>query len=261
VWVVRNLRRKARRGKLRAARTPPEWRRFLSEDVPLFNHLPPDLQEQLLGHVNVFLAEKRFEGCGGMEITEEVEVSIAGQACMLMLNKKNPTYYPRLITVLVYPGAYVPKTPDGSGRWVEDGVRLGESWNSGELVVAWDHVRRGAQDVKDGHNVVLHEFAHQLDQEDGAADGAPMLEQRSSYVAWGRVMHEEYDALCDKAKRRKRDVMSRYGATNPAEFFAVATETFFEKARKLREKHPELYEELKDYYQMDPAEWPRPKRK
>jgi Mlc titration factor MtfA (ptsG expression regulator) len=101
--------------------------------------------------------------------------------------------------------------------------------------------------------VVLHEFSHQLDQEDGVADGAPILEHRASYVTWARVLGEEYEAL--RKKRRRKTVMRKYGATNPAEFFAVATEAFFEKPKQMKKKHPELYDELRDYYKLDPLGW------
>jgi hypothetical protein len=123
------------------------------------------------------------------------------------------------------------------------------------VVLAWDSVLGGAKNMLDGHNVTLHEFAHQLDQEDGAGDGVPILEQRSAYVDWARVFRHEYEELVDKTDRGRKSVMDRYGATNPAEFFAVATETFFEKPKQLEAKHPELYDELRSYYGVDPGSW------
>jgi len=134
-------------------------------------------------------------------------------------------------------------------------ARIGESWGNGAVVLAWDHVRGGASDFSDGHNVVLHEFGHQLDQGSGEANGAPPLEQRTTYRSWGKILGGEYKHLRDKVTRHKRDVLDFYGATNPAEFFAVATETFFEKPRELEKEHPELFEELKKYYSLDPREW------
>ena len=130
--------------------------------------------------------------------------------------------------------------------------RLGEAWTSGVVVLSWDDVQLGAADVRDGHNVVLHEFAHQLDQEDGSADGAPILPRRSMYSAWGRVLGAEYEELREAAETGKKSVLDAYGATEPAEFFAVATEAFFEKPIQLKKKHPELYEELKSFYGQDP---------
>ena len=165
--------------------------------------------------------------------------------------------YPRLITILVYPHAYVARSvePIGGGMVLEgEQTRLGEAWTAGVVVLSWDDVRAGASDIHDGHNVALHEFAHQLDQEDGAADGAPILDRRSRYVAWARVLGAEYDQLRLDAERGRRSVLDDYGATNPAEFFAVATECFFEKPTQMKRKHPELYEELKKYYRQNPAE-------
>ena len=115
-------------------------------------------------------------------------------------------------------------------------------------------MRAGASDINDGHNVALHEFAHQLDQEDGAADGAPILDRRSRYVAWARVLGAEYEQLRQSSRKGKKSVLDRYGATNPAEFFAVATECFFEKPIPMKRKHPELYDELKEYYRQDPVQ-------
>jgi Mlc titration factor MtfA (ptsG expression regulator) len=134
-------------------------------------------------------------------------------------------------------------------------VRLGESWGSGTVVLSWDHVKGGAMNFRDGHNVAIHEFAHQLDQEDGVSDGTPCLENRSAYSEWARVLSRDYETLRDKAGKGRKSVMDKYGATNPAEFFAVATETFFEKPRQLHKKHPDLYEELREYYRVNPLCW------
>jgi len=174
----------------------------------------------------------------------------------LLLNRRT-RHFSRLHTILVYPHTYVAKTLASSGGLVVEGhsVRLGESWQSGPVVLAWDSVTGGTTNIADAQNVVIHEFAHQLDQEDGAADGAPILEHRSRYAAWASVLSAEYEALQSSKKRHRRSVMSKYGATNPAEFFAVATETFFEKPRQMKKRHPDLYEELKDYYKLDPVAW------
>jgi Mlc titration factor MtfA (ptsG expression regulator) len=135
-------------------------------------------------------------------------------------------------------------------------VRLGESWHRGAVVLAWDDVLHGAADPRDGHDVVLHEFAHQLDQEDGAANGAPRLPKPSMYAAWARVLGEEFEGLAESREQHRRTVLDKYGATNPAEFFAVATEAFFEKPLQLRKRHAELYEQLAAFYRQDPASWP-----
>ena len=225
------------------------------QERPDLDRLPEADQRELQGHLQVFLAEKYFEGCAGLELTEEIKVTIAAQACLLLLHRET-NYYPRLVTILVYPYAYVAKSvePIGGGV-VQEGetARLGEAWKDGVVVLSWDDVRRGASNLHDGHNVVLHEFAHLLDQQDGSADGAPILEHRSQYVTWARVLSDEYEQLRRDTEQGRTDVLDEYGATNPAEFFAVATECFFEKPIPLRRKHPQLYEELKNYYRQDPA--------
>jgi len=249
-------RRNKRRRHLLAAPLPEEYERIIKKNVPLYNHLPDALRRQLHGFVNVFLADKQFEGCGGLEITDQIRVTIAAQACILLLNRKT-RYFSRLHTILVYPRTYVARTVSSAGPMTIEGrsVRLGESWRSGTVVLAWDGVIGGTSNITDACNVVLHEFAHQLDQEDGAADGAPILEQRSRYAAWAAVLSKEYEALRRKKARHQRSVLSKYGATSPAEFFAVATEAFFEKPRQMEKRHPELYDELKEYYKLDPERW------
>lgn len=244
-----------RREELRATPAPPEWAAILRKNVPLYARLTATDRAELEGHMQVFLAEKKFEGCAGLELTEEIKVTIAAGACLLLLHRETE-HYRRLITILVYPSAYKARSvmPIGGGFVLEgEEGRLGEASLAGVVVLSWDDVRAGASDIHDGQNVVLHEFAHQLDQEDGAADGAPILEHRSQYVAWARVLGEEYEQLRQAASEQRESVLDQYGATKPAEFFAVATECFFEKPIQLKRKHPELYEELKVYYQQDPA--------
>ena len=254
--IGKYLARRAKRKRLLSAPFPKEWKEIVQTNVPLYTRLPEKLKEQLHGLVHVFLAEKKFEGCGGLDITDEIKVTIAAQACMLLLNRKT-TYFSKLHTILVYPHTYVAKTlsSDGTITIDEQSVRLGESWQKGPVVLAWDSVKGGTTNVTDAQNVVLHEFAHQLDQEDGAADGAPTLEHRSRYAAWARVLSAEYEALQKKKKKHRRSVMNKYGAINPAEFFAVATETFFEKSKQMKKRHPELYDELRAYFKLDPVEW------
>lgn len=255
-FIWKYMTRRARRKRLLAEPFPQAWLEIVQKNVPLYNRLPDSLKEQLHGLVHVFLAEKDFEGCGGLEITDEIKITIAAQACMLLLNRKT-RYFPKLRTILVYPHTYVAKTISSDGRIRVDGqsVRLGESWQDGPVVLSWNSVTGGTMNITDARNVVLHEFAHQLDQEDGAADGAPILEHRSRYAEWARVLSSEYEVLQKKKKKRRRSVMNKYGATNPAEFFAVVTETFFEKPRQMKKRHPELYDELRDYYKLDPIEW------
>jgi Mlc titration factor MtfA (ptsG expression regulator) len=255
-FIVKHVSRRARRKHLFAKTFPEEYKQIVRSNVPLYNRLPDSLKEQLHGLVNVFLAEKNFEGCGGLELTTEIKVTIAAQACILLLNRKTK-YFPKLGTILVYPHTYVAKTVSSDGTITIDGqsVRLGESWQNGPVVLAWDSVKGGTLNITDARNVVLHEFAHQLDQEDGAADGAPILERRSRYATWARVLSREYEDLQREKRKHRRSILNKYGTTNPAEFFAVATETFFEKSRQMEKRHPELYDELKNYYKLDPAKW------
>lgn len=254
--LIRFICRTCNRKKLMSTPIPQEWIQIIKENIALYNYLPRQLKEELHGHTQIILKEKHFEGCGGLELTEEMKIIIAAQAAILLLNKK-PTYFPKVDSILVYPTAYVAKNLKREGfiETKERSVRLGESWIRGVVVLAWDHVRQKTLDLEGGHNVVLHEFAHQLDQESGGSTGTPRLETNSSYGAWGRIMSEEYEKLKNKTLHHISDVMDSYGTKNPAEFFAVATETFFEKAKEMKDKHPKLYEELKDYYKLDPASW------
>lgn len=167
--------RRRRRERLRSEPFPDAWEATLRRNAPLYGRLPEDDRRELRGHIRVFLAEKRFEGCGGLELTDEIKVTIAAQACLLLLHRETD-YYPRLITILVYPSTCVAhaRQPIGGGVVLEGEVaRLGEAWKDGVVVLAWDDVLAGASGLHDGHNVVLHEFAHQFDREDGTADGAP----------------------------------------------------------------------------------------
>lgn len=241
-----------RRKRLRAQPFPEAWRAVVARNVPLYRVLPEADREELLGHIQVFLAEKRFEGCGGLALTDEIRVTIAAQACILLLRREHD-YFPELHNVLVYPNAFKTTQKNHENGLVSerDVVTLGQSWTRGNVILAWDATHGGAVNMHDGHNVVLHEFAHQLDQEDGVADGAPNLPVRGMYGPWARVLGAEFARLQLPGKH----LMDKYGSTNPAEFFAVVTEVFFEKPRQMRKKHPELYDQLRGFYQLDPADW------
>ncbi|MGC8490351.1 MAG: zinc-dependent peptidase [Syntrophobacteraceae bacterium] len=247
--------KRRRREKIRNRPFPPEWLRIVEKNVPLYRRLPEADQKELLGHILVFVAEKNFEGCGGLVISDEIKVTIAAQASILLLHRKTD-YYPGLYSILVYPGAFIAKgmVEFAPGFYTETRqVHLGESWRHGSLILSWDDVRANASDIHDGHNVTLHEFAHQLDNEDGRANGAPLLPNPSMYVAWARILGRDFLELRRDAEEGLPTVLDQYGATNPAEFFAVATECFFEKPEQLQTKHPELYESLKLYYRQDPV--------
>jgi MtfA peptidase len=249
-----------RRRRLRATPLPQEWREILQRHFPLLACLSLGDQRELEGHVQVFLAEKQFEGCEGLAITDEIRVVIAAQACLLLLHRETD-YYPELKSILVYPGTYYSRLVEEEEE--ESDGYAGQSWLRGPVILAWGAVLGGISNRTDGQNVVFHEFAHQLDEEDGRADGVPVLgreagplERWSRYRSWARILSREFEQLQRATEEGEESVLDEYGASNPAEFFAVATECFFEKARALRLKHPALYEELKRFYQQDPAEWP-----
>jgi Mlc titration factor MtfA (ptsG expression regulator) len=226
--------------------------------VAFYATLSSEEQAELRALIQVFVAEKSWEAHGGLEMTDEIRVTVAAQACLLLL-RLDADFYPRLRSILVYPSSYVPQRVE---RWAHGhlepppAVHLGESWSSGVVVLAWDSVRAGAADAGDGSNVVFHEFAHQLDQEAGSSDGVPLLEHPSTYRAWGRVLEQELARLRTDTERGRPSVLDEYGATDRAEFFAVATEAFFERPHALRERHPALYEELRRFFGQDPAERP-----
>ena len=247
--------KRRRRPSIRARPFPPAWLAIIEKNVAYYRLLPPEDQSDLCGHVQVFLEEKSFVGCGGLELTDEIRVTVAAQACVLLLHR-DTDYFPDLESILIYPSTYVVhRHQQVAGGVVIDGpeARLGESWLRGEVVLAWDSVLAGAADARDGHNVVFHEFAHQLDQESGDANGAPVLPRRSMYIAWVRVLGAEFNALVREAEQLHRTDIDRYGATNPAEFFAVVTEAFFETPVQLRRKHRALYDQMRLFYRQDPA--------
>jgi MtfA peptidase len=234
-----------------------EWKALLETTVPVVSRLPEELKLRLQERVGRFVSSIRFEGCNGLELTDEMVLTVAAQACLLVLNREgNP--YPELKTVYLYPTTFssVQKSQDAMGIVTEGEVRrLGESWSTGTIVLAWDSVERGARNADDARNVTFHEFAHQLDHEDGDTDGAPALPSRAAYRSWARVFGENYAEFLELVESGKPTLIDPYGATQPAEFFAVVTETFFEKSKQLARKYPEMYEELKGFYGVDPGEW------
>jgi Mlc titration factor MtfA (ptsG expression regulator) len=249
--------RTLRRNRATSRPFPAPWEEILARNFPLGLRLPESDRDELRRRTKIFLLEKRFEGVGGLEMTDEIRVTVAAQACLLLLHRDEDDY-PALSTILVYPTAYRAHSREHGeyGMVTEsDQVRLGEAWNAETVVLSWDDVRRGAADDSDGHNVVLHEFAHQLDMEDRAANGAPALADHRMYAAWARVLGHEFEQLQGAVDRHESTLMDAYGTHSPAEFFAVATETFFEKPVELRDEHSELYEQLREFYRQDPAAW------
>lgn len=251
------LLRSMRRARLRQQAFPQPWRRILRRRVPQVARLPADLQLRLKGLIQVFLAEKPIIGCAGLVVTDEMRVTIAAQACLPLLGATRD-YYPGLRQVLLYPGAFVVDRPfNAPGGVVQEQRRAlaGESWVQGQVLLSWQDVVQGAALPDDGRNVVVHEFAHQLDQVKGQANGAPPLKHDEDRKRWSAVMQHEYDALRTQLDQGLPTLLDPYAATDPAEFFAVASEVFFEQGGLLHLHHPALYAELAGYYRLDPRGW------
>jgi MtfA peptidase len=246
-----------RRDKLRSQPFPAPWREILKRRVPIVRTLPVDLQLELKRLIQVFLAEKAFIGCDGLVIDDEIRVTIAAQACLLIL-KRPRGYYPKLREILVYPGSFVVEREHTDGIGVAHHARqvlAGESWERGQVVLSWHDTLEGAAKPDDGQNVVIHEFAHQLDQETGAANGAPMLVRRAHYAQWSRVLAAEFRYLKGMIALQQESLFSDYGASDPAEFFAVISEVFFEQPARMADEHPALYQQLVLFYDLDPLAW------
>jgi MtfA peptidase len=253
VWPRLKLRRRER---ICAAPFPVRWRSILESDLPIYRRLPPDLRDRLEHDINVFVAEKEFAAGKGITISDRIRVVIAAQACLLTLNRPRK-YYPSVHTIYVYPSAFwVEKEYEvEGGLFLEGGEEdVGESWDDGRLRLAWDSARHGAAGDPEGISVVIHEFAHVLDLENGETDGVPMLEDQSQAQGWLAAYEKE---LRRQRKGKGSTVIDEYGLSDPAEFFAVAGEAFFEQPRVMLRELPELYERLKMYYQLDPAAWGR----
>lgn len=235
----------------------PEWVALLEHNLPLYRKFPEELRLRLHERIGRFVSSVRFEGCNGLELTDEMILTVAAQACLLVIHREG-TPYPHLKVVYLYPSSFssIQKRVDALGVVSEGRVhRLGESWEMGTIVLSWSSVEQGAENIRDAENVTFHEFAHQLDHEDGPTDGAPALPSRAAYRSWARVFSENYADFIHMLERGEKTLIDPYGATNPAEFFAVATETFFEKPMQLCRKRPDLYEELMSYFGVDPREW------
>ena len=233
---------------------PEAWQRILQANVGLYRVLSAGQRRKLEASTRILVAEKNWEAVQSLALTDEIKATVAGMASLLTLGF-DEDYYPNVETVIVYPQSFlVPRQRmETRGVLAEEVLTLsGQAALSGPVIVSWADVQQNIVS-RDGQNVVLHEFAHTLDMRDGAADGAPYLETKAQIETWSRVMSAEYQALVERTQAGERDVLHPYGATNAAEFFAVATESFFERARELSATHPELYGILRDFYQQDPA--------
>jgi Mlc titration factor MtfA (ptsG expression regulator) len=259
LWLPRR-----RLGRALARPLAPSELAIIERNVAQYRGMPDPLREQLQRLVKQFLHQKRFVGCAGLEVTQEMRVTIAAQACLLLVGRNHGRdsravrAYPDLRTILVYPGAFlVPRRQQDEAGVISETRQdlLGESWSDGRVILSWEHVRRAGVAPEGTHNVVLHEFAHQLDSESGSNNGAPYLGSAERYRSWSQTLSRDFELLRRDTYFGYRDVLDPYGATSPAEFFAVATETFFEQPHALAERHPELFQEFQKYYRIDPRDW------
>ena len=243
------------RNSIRTAPFPARWEEHLHKNVPHYAYLSETEREVLQGDLRLFIADKHWEGCGGLELTDEIQVTIAAQACLLTLCLPH-NLYPNVRSIFVYPSTFVARRrtvgPDGVVTEGEQ-ARLGEAWRNGPVVLAWSDVSEGARDPGDGANVVFHEFAHKLDMMNGPADGYPPLHDAADYTRWQTAMNAQWTYLLEQAEKGRATVLDTYGAESAAELFAVAAEAFFEKPRQLERRHPELYLVLKEYFRQDPG--------
>jgi len=239
---------------------PEEWQRTLARRVPYFTRLPPADRSVITTLIQTFLLEKEFWGSQGLKVTSEMKVVVAAYACLLVLKRPDLGLHPRTREVILYPSNFGDIIeaigPDGR-RYKIDLTKIGETWRKGPVLLAWDSVGGPFAAQDDGHNTVLHEFAHALDFLDGEADGVPPLPSPEAHAQWKSVMGEEYKALVIADRRGRRTFLDPYGAVNPAEFFAVVTEHFFEQPRRFRKNHRALYALLNSFYRQDPASWRR----
>jgi Mlc titration factor MtfA (ptsG expression regulator) len=230
---------------------PREWRAILKRNVPLYARMPRDLRLRLEPVVRAFLARVEFIGCQGLQVTDEMRLVVAAQACLLII-ENDANAYSGLHSVLLYPDEFVVQDSDqDEAGVVTEGERVlsGQTFDTARIILSWRDVLESGEE-NEAYNVVLHEFAHYLDH---SIDSA--LTERGHTSSWHETLEREYDALCDAVERGEETVIDPYGAEHLAEFFAVATETFFETPKPLREAHPRLYDELRRFFRLDPAGW------
>lgn len=246
-----------RRERLRKTMFPDAWKQTLRDTTPWYRRLSVKDREELHGHIHVLLSEKHFEGAGGLELTEEMKLIVCAHAALLLLHRETD-YFPKLTSILIYPEAYAVKTRVQTGHGVFSEVvetRAGESWTSGTLILAWEDVTRDLANDRATRSVVLHEFAHQLDAGSGVMDGAPVLSNRELQHYWPEALSDAYERLSQATRQHEQTLLRPYGAKNPAEFFAVATEAFFLYPVELQRGEVDLYSALCQYYKQDPASW------
>lgn len=237
---------------------PAEWEATIAGNVLLDRRLDPELRAKLRRLTQVFVHEKNWEGCADLELTDEMRVTIAAQACLLIAGRDDLDY-DHVQSILVYPDAYLAQTAHHaqSGVVIEHGEpRLGEAWWRGPVIVSWNGALAGGRRQQPGRNLVFHEFAHQLDMLNGQfVDGTPPLLSTAAVQQWVQVMEPAYQRLVRDCRGGRRALIDCYGATNRGEFFAVLTEAFFDQPVLLQQRHAAVYAALRDFYQLDPLEW------
>jgi Mlc titration factor MtfA (ptsG expression regulator) len=247
-----------RRKKLMKAPFPLAWEEIIQRNVAHYCMLNDDERAHLRSLIQIFIAEKYWEGAGGLELTDEIRVTISAQACLLLLNLPH-NYYQNVESIIVYPSTVIP--PQRKPSFFEIPIApvedshpiIGQAFRQGPVIIIWDAALHGGRHPELGHNVVYHEFAHKLDMLDGAADGTPPLRDRAEYRDWVQTCSREYLRLKHDAERGKKSFLNAYGAASEAEFFAVATEQFFDQPRLMIKHAPDLYRVLQEYYRQDPA--------
>lgn len=251
--------KKLRRDKLTRMSFPSQWEEIISRNIRYDALLDENERKKLRGMVQIFVAEKNWEGCGGLELTDEIRVTISAMACILILNIEH-NFYKNVETVIVYPTEVIPpQRKPGFFEVVLEPLDVpeplsGEAFHQGPLILAWDAVLEAVFHPDSGYNVVYHEFAHKLDMQDGIADGTPPLAGRNKYRDWVRTLSGEYLKLLADVKKGRQTFLDQYAATDEAEFFAVATEHFFGQPVSMKKIMPDLYRVLEDFYHQDPAE-------
>ncbi len=242
-----------RRRRLVALPFPLPWSDVLSSNVAFYHALQESEQLKLCDDLRIFISETDWEGCGGLELTDEIKVTVAAQACILTL-ALSVDLYRRVQTILVYPSAYVAQD-ERAGGLQSDSPRLGEAHYRGPVILSWDDVLHGGRHPHSGQNLVFHEFAHQLDMLDGSVNGTPPLRSRAEAERWQQIMTREFRHLRNDSVHGHVTLLDQYGAQNEGEFFAVCTESFFTRSRALKHRHHALYELFRDYFKQDPAAW------
>lgn len=247
-----------RRKKLAQALFPPAWGEIVQHNVAHYCMLDDAERAHLHALIQVFIAEKYWEGAGELTLTDEIRVTISAQACLLLLGLPH-NYYQNVESIIVYPSTVVP--PQRKLGYFETVLSpiepahpiIGQAFQQGPVIIIWDAALHGGRHPELGHNVVYHEFAHKLDMLDGAADGTPPLRDRAEYRDWVQTCSREYLRLKHDAERGKKSFLNAYGAASEAEFFAVATEQFFDQPHLMIKHAPDLYRVLQEYYRQDPV--------